>query len=277
MAVNRINIGRLLRLLLSLIVLSLLGWLPGGCISVPRVADISGKELVRVATSFEQWQHRQGGCHCCIDVAVSVTLKGLLQSGTVNGYMQAMSPAFLRFDGLSPLGQPLMILVTDGDRFQYLAVDQGKGYSGNVDAEAFVKYAPPGFRPHESFYWLSDRLPQGAVVVEKIGRALDTDGYWITIRLDGDRRRLLFDPLGGVVLRHQVLDKDGDDVFEAVYEEFRAAGESNCLLPGRITVTTKQHRGTLVIELDDWFDGVDLSEKDFSFISPPGFELVEVP
>ncbi|MDH3360575.1 MAG: DUF4292 domain-containing protein [Desulfobulbaceae bacterium] len=242
------------------------------------MAKISSGERDLVAKEYEQLRQRQDACHCCIDVAVAVTLKGLLHSGTVSGYLQAMSPAFLRFTGLNPLGQPLMILVSDGDFFQYLAVDRGTGYTGNVKADTFVKYAPAGFRPPESFYWLTGRLPSGAEVVEVAGRALDPEkGYWIVVQAGEQRRRLLFDPDKGVILRHQVLDGDGDDIFDARYEDFRAAGEKGCILPGRITVTTRQHSGTLQIELSDWLDDADLSVKDFAFSLPPGFVQVEVP
>ncbi len=248
-----------------------------GCASLPRTVDLAGAKRAEVVAAFAQLQARQSQCHCCIDVAASVTLTGLLHSGTVSGYLQAMSPAFLRFVGLNPLGQPLLILVSDGNRFRYLAVAQGKSYGGKVAAETFVKYAPAGFRPHESFYWLSGRLPVGPVVVEEVGRALDTGGYWLTVRVGSERRRLLFDPSLGVIRRHQVLDDDGDDVFDTMYEDYRAVGKDDCLLPGRITVTTRQHRGTLVITLSDWLDDADLAAKDFSFSLPPGFELVEVP
>jgi len=263
---------------LRLAALCVVIWLLGGCVALPRTVDLDNDgERDRVAAAFAKLQSRQAECHCCIDVAVSVTLKGLLHSGTVSGYLQAMSPAFLRFVGLNPLGQPLMILVTDGERFQYLAVDRGKGYEGSVAAETFVKYAPAGFRPHESFYWLSGRLPVGTVVVEEIGRALDAEGYWLTVLVGGERRRLLFDPAAGVILRHQVLGAEGEDVLEARYDDFRAAGGQGCLLPGRITVTTRQHRGTLEVSLSDWLVDAALSEKDFSFTLPPGFELVAVP
>ena len=277
MALKRIRTPGATSAWLSLTVFCGLLWFLAGCASLPRTVDLSGGERAGVAAAFAKLHLRQDECHCCIDVAVNVTLKGLLHSGTVSGYLQAMSPAFLRFVGLNPLGQPLMILVSDGDRFQYLAVDRGKGYGGNVEAETFVKYAPRGFRPHESFYWLSGRLPVGPVVVEEIGRAVDTEGYWLTLRVGGEHRRLLFDPLAGVIRRHQVLDSNGDDVFEASYEDFRATGENGCQLPGRITVTTRQHRGTLVVALSDWLDDAALSAKDFSFTLPPGFELVEVP
>ncbi len=250
----------------------------GGCFALPRAVDLaSDGERDGVATAFERLRQRQDACHCCIDVAVSVTLKGLLRSGSVSGYLQAMSPAYLRFVGLSPIGQPLMILVTDGDRFQYLAVDQGKGYEGSVAAETFVRYAPAGFRPHESFYWLSGRLPPGEAAVEEVGRALDASGYWLTVRVGNERRRLLFDPVAGVIRRQQVLNGAGDDLLEARYEAFRAAGANGCLLPGRIVVTTRQHSGTLEIVLSDWLDESALTEKDFSFALPPGFEQVEVP
>ena len=252
-------------------------WLLAGCATLPRTVALSGGEQERVTAAFEKMHARQEACHCCIDVAVTVTLKGLLHSGTVSGYLQAMSPAFLRFTGLNPLGQPLMILVSDGERFQYLAVDRGTGYTGNVEAATFVKYAPPGFLPHESFYWLSGRLHSGTVVVEELGRAVDSEGYWLTVHAGEGHRRLLFDPAIGVILRHQVLDADGDDIFDARYEDFRPTGVNGCLLPGRITVTTRQHRGTLEVSLSDWLDDAALSEKDFSFSLPPGFEQVEVP
>ena len=252
-------------------------FLLGGCVVQPRMVDVSGAERERIAAAFEKFHARQGECRCCIDVAVTVTLNGLLHAGTVGGYLQAMSPAFLRFTGLNPLGQPLMILVSDGERFLYLAVDRGKGYTGNVEAETFVKYAPSGFRPSESFYWLTARLPAGPMVIEELGREVDGGRYWLTVKTGGERRRLLFDPVSGVIIRHQVLDDAGEDVFDVLYEEFRSVGENGCLLPGRITVTTRQHRGTLVVSLSDWLDDAVLSEKDFSFALPSGFEQVAVP
>ena len=277
MVEKRVKTYRVFRRWRWLAVLCGLLCLLSGCASHLRILDIPKDERAHVVAAFKQLRMRQDACHCCIDVAVNVTIKGLLHSGTVSGYLQAMSPAYLKFVGLNPLGQPLMILVSDGDRFQYLAVDRGKGYEGNVEAETFVKYAPPGFRPHESFYWLSGRLPQGAVTVESVGRAVDMQGYWLTVRNAGGSHRLLYEPEDGVILRHQVLDGNGDDVLEARYERFRSVGESGCLLPGRITVTTRKHKGTLVVDLSDWLDDTVLSEKDFSFDLPPGFELVAVP
>jgi len=277
MGMMRIRTAGIFRRWPRLIVFCALVLLLNGCATLPRMVKLADGEQELVAQSFEKMRTRQDSCHCCIDVAVTVTLKGLLHSGMISGYLQAMSPAYLRFSGLNPLGQPLMILVSDGERFQYLAVDRAKGYVGNVQAETFVKYAPTGFLPHESFYWLSGRLPPGSAVVKVLGRAADSEGYWLTVQAGEGRRRLLFDPEAGVILRHQVLNADGDDVLDAHYESFRASGVNGCLLPGRITVTTKQHRGTLEVLLSDWLDDAALSEKDFSFSLPPGFELVEVP
>ena len=73
----------------------LLGFL-GGCASLPRTVDLAGDERIEMLAAFEKLRARQDECHCCIDVAVSVTLQGLLHSGTVSGY-----PCRRLFYGLS--------------------------------------------------------------------------------------------------------------------------------------------------------------------------------
>jgi len=262
------------------------GWLllllcSGCALFSPRPEVIHGPERAAVATAFQELHRRQADCHCCIDAAVTVTIRGLLRSGTVAGYLQAMSPSFLRFVGVNPLGQPLLILVSDGHRFQYLAVPEAKEYSGDVRAETFVKYAPAGFRPGEAYFWLTGRLPDGELTVEEVAAGGEDPGYWLTVLgpagAGQERHRLLFDPAAGLIRRHQVLDGRGGVEMDAVYEQQRAVGAVGCRLPSLIMVTTSRHQGTLRVAFSDWQDQVSLTENDFSFARPPGFEEVEVP
>ncbi len=256
----------------------LLGLLLAGCgLLAPRPEAVLGPERAAVVGAFETMHRHQAHCRCCLDAAVAVTLKGLLGSGTVSGYLQAMSPSYLRFVGLNPLGQPLLLLVTDGERFQYLAVTESKEYIGSVRAETFVKYAPPGFQPREAYFWLTGRMPDGPLQVTEVTRADGSGCYWLMVNRGGQRHRLLFDREAGRILRHQLLDGGEGVEMDVVYEDPKAVGAAGCLLPARLSVTTDRHSGTLVVVLSDWREEVALSKHDFTFDRPPGFTEVVVP
>ena len=115
-----------------------------------------------------------------------------------------MTPSSLKFVAVNFLGQPLAVLVSDGEIFRYLSITESKSYEGNVSGETFAKYAPGGFQPEQTFYWLVGRFSPGIIQIRDVSRDEDGRGYWFKMNYkQSDMMSLvLFDPQGLVIRRH---------------------------------------------------------------------------
>lgn len=275
--------GCILAVLGGLVVFLLFG---SGCATLPATRPLAELQQQEVVAVFHETMARQLDCSCCLDAQVRLSLKSLVQNGTISGFVQAKSPSFFKFTGLNPLGQPLMFLVTDGTFFRYVAVPEGKGYEGLVTAAAFKKYAPPGFDPAHGFYWLSGRLAPERLRIFSVAQDPEGHGVWLELayvtevsEVDPLRRHVLFDPVQQVILRHLVADSDGQILVDVRYDDYAQPPEgvpNNCRLPGVIRIHVNHNGALMELTLGDWLYDVSLSAEDFRVDLPSGFQLVPV-
>jgi hypothetical protein len=256
--------------------------LGASCARLPPGIGIPADERDAAAASFREWREAQSECSCCFDAAATVTFKSWIQSGTLSGFVQAMEPAQLKLVALNPFGQPLLMLVTDGRDFQLVSVPENKMYEGSVRARAFEKYAPAGARPEHAFFWLTGRLPPEEFQIVRVARDEAAAGYWLDLvgtEEDGVRHRILFAPQQGVIHRHLVLDGREQALVDVRYEDFapaaRPGSDTVCRWPGRIAVTTREHRGQLIVSLSDWLPA-SFAGDDFRLELPAGYERIKV-
>lgn len=244
-----------------------------GCVTMPNLFGISRDENTEVRGRFKEMIALQGKCHCCLDGAAHISIKNLLYSGAISGYLQAMSPSYLKFIGVNPLGQPLAVLTTNGQQFRYVSTEEGTVYSGEVAGETFAKYTPKGFNPTLSYYWLIGRLQPGPVQLTQVSRD-EKSGYWVELLYEnGKKALLLFDPEALQIRRHIVLNGEGKRILNILYDKY---GPGECDVPGLITVTSLTLDSTMEIRLDDLLDNVSLSRRDFDYSPPSTFKEVVV-
>jgi len=274
----------LLPTLLGGVVLLLL--LSGGCATLPSTRPLAQLQQKQAEALFRETMARQKDCPCCLDAQVRLSLKSLVQNGTISGFLQAKAPSFLKFIGLNPLGQPMMFLATDGTFFRYVAVPQGKGYEGLVTAAAFKKYAPHGFDPAHGFYWLAGRLAPEELRIFSVAQDQEGPGFWLELAYAADasqgeglRRHVLFDPTKQVILRHLVADTDGRIMVDVWYDDYAqvpVGGSGNCLLPGLISIHANHNGAIMELVLGDWLPDASFTAGDFRVDLPSGFVLESV-
>lgn len=277
------NRSRILALV-GVIALSLL--LTGGCATVPATRPLAEMQQQQAVALFRETMARQQDCPCCIDAQVRLSLKSLVQNGTISGFVQAKAPAYLKFTGLNPLGQPMMFLATDGTFFRYVAVPESKGYEGLVTAAAFKKYAPQGFDPAHGFYWLAGRLAPEKLRIFSVSEDPEGQGLWLELAYGADtsegkplRRHVLFDPAQQVILRHLVADPDGRIMVDVRYDDYTQAsegGSANCRMPGLITIHANHNGAIMELALGDWLLDASFNAGDFQVEMPSGFTLIPV-
>ncbi|MFA6498626.1 MAG: hypothetical protein WC256_02620 [Desulfurivibrionaceae bacterium] len=260
--------------------------LTGGCATLPGTRPLADLQQQQAEAQFLETMARQQDCPCCLDAQVRLSLKSVMQNGTISGFVQAKAPSFLKFTGLNPLGQPLLFLATDGTFFRYVAVPEAKGYEGLVTAAAFKKYAPQGFDPAHGFYWLAGRLAPERLRIFSVAQDSEGQGFWLELAyavdvLEGKalRRHVLFDPIQQVILRHLVADPDGRIMVDVRYDDYAKAsegGSDNCRLPGVISIHANHNGALMELTLGDWLPDASFNAGDFRVDLPSGFAMIPV-
>jgi hypothetical protein len=247
-----------------------LGFVVNGCGYFPDRDSISEVENQEVRSRFKEMIGAQKDCHCCFDGVVKSRFENFFYDGSIAGYLQAMSPSFLKFMALSPLGQPVIVLTSDGETFHYVDVVKQTEYSGSVNGETFQKYAPAGFSPEFTFYWLTGKLRPGDVNLSLTSREQNGSRYWLELYYDDGRKSLvLFDAVRLHIYRHIVYNADQDVILEIIYDDY---GQEECSVPHSVTVTSLTLNTTLHLHFTDLVDKVALSRSDFSYTVPDDFQ-----
>ncbi|MBI5558631.1 MAG: hypothetical protein HY885_13445 [Deltaproteobacteria bacterium] len=245
-----------------------------GCAGLPKTARISDSEKSALTDRFVEVISRQRNCHCCIDAQATVAFSSLWRKGTLNGFLQAMSPSYLKFVGINPLGQTMVVFVTDGASFRYVSVLTATEFEGPVDGTTYAKYAPEGFLPEHGFYWLIGRLYPGKIQILDVTRDEDGGGYWFEISYgNGTKSLVLFAEESGVFLRHIVLNEEEEKIFNVSYDDY---SEGSCPLPGKVTVASLIHDSTMELRLADWLPEPAITVDDFSYDVPAAYKRVVV-
>ena len=299
---RRFSSGALLHLLFLLSVSLLL--LQGCARPVLQTYPASEQEAQLTASAFTRYQKiYQDECACCLDAEAdaTVSVSGWFSNhtGKLSGYLQAMEPGYIKFVALNPLGQPIFIFLTNGKFFKGLNILEGRAYMGSVNSEIFKKFAPPGFDPGFTYYWLTGKLPPGDIEILKVRRDKEHNGYWLQVRHEqsGIDRMILFDPEEFVILRHIIMSDRGDHVVDLLYEGYQPGyvrekqlaakdqgmiGSSDlkeklCKIPTKIRVSSNSGAEKRIdLKLFSFIPGTEFSPDDFELEIPDNLEQLIV-
>lgn len=257
-------------------VVGLLLLLVAGCATLPARRSLAPDEEDRARVSFRQLAEGQKICEPWADAEALLTLNSAWQSGSLSGYLQLLAPGYLRFVGLNPLGQPQLIVGTDGREFKTVLPAEARVYEGPVTAAAFQRYVPPGLNPEAGFYWLIGRLQPGVARIVEVSGAVDSADLWVKISYGagGGPELVRLDPERLLIRRHLLLDEQGEVVMAVDYDDHAAAP---CALPGLVTIRGARRDGTLELRFRDWQVAVPLSAADFAINIPPGYNRIKIP
>ncbi|NTV13821.1 MAG: hypothetical protein HGA96_07845 [Desulfobulbaceae bacterium] len=246
-----------------------------GCAYRPLLRPLVAGEAAVGRQAFRQLVGGQGICARAVDAEVTVTLDVPWQSGTIAGYLQLLAPGYLKFIGVNPLGQPLLVLGSDGVACRYVLPAERKMYEGRLAEATVSRYLPPGLDLTRSYYWLIGRLRPGQVDIREVAGEPGGAGLWVQFRYAGEEQSelVLFDPRRLCLLRHLLLDKDGRTVLEVSYDSY-AAGD--CPLPGQVIIQGDNRLGRLVLRLGNWLPADTMTAADFVVTAPSDFVRIKI-
>jgi hypothetical protein len=242
----------------------------------------TGAEEVWVTAAFMDMLERQNKCGCCLDAEaeVAIEVNNWLgnRTGTLNGFLQAMAPSHVKFVGVNPLGQPLVIFITDGNTFQNLQVPKNKVYEGPVRSETFKKYMPAWFEPENSFYWLVGRMNPEPFQIQSVQRDKVIEAFWLHLQYEGSlhRNMVLFDPQQLFIQRQVLIDADDNLQIDIKYDNYVNINNDHCLVPGSLNVVSRNGEGKINLVLDSFLKDAEFLIEDFEIIVPSGYKRIRV-
>lgn len=276
-----------------------------GCATLPKSVPVQDSEADQIRREFKTMLNSQRQCPPALDADVTITVDNLLWSGTLSGYLRAMAPASLRFEGVNPLGLTEAILAVDGESFTYLSVRNQQAYSGPLTAAVLSRYAPDGLATSMSYYWLLGRISPGSLGISEIGVDRDDQGYWIDLQYTatGKQDMILFDPEQHLVKRHVVLNAHESIAADLAYEyppqgkpaqpprpaagigqstpqggieqNQAASVAATCQMPSRITIS-KPGNGRLTLSFTKRYPTPALDSAPYRIIPPVEYKRTVV-
>ena len=252
--------------LLSLLIPLLLS----ACAAIPTLPSVtpSAEEVFRQVTARQEALQGLKGL-------AQVKISSPEKSFTNQQVLFARRPGYLRVESLSPLGTPLLYIVTDGKEIQLYIPEENKYYQGAFEPRALSFVLPLALHPEEMVAFLLGGLPP--MEPERISLRPDSkEGLWV---LDlhspsrGEAQTLWVHPGSFHILRAD-LTRPGIS-YHLSYSSFREV--KGILFPHQRRLASQDLKTRISAE----FPEVELNPawggQDFSLPVPRGATILPLP
>lgn len=201
---------------------------------------------------------------------VRINSEGKTQS--VSEVLLAEKPDRLRLETLSPFGQPLLVMATDGDRIEVLVPGEGKFYRDDFSLVHLQRLTRLPLQLTDLVHLLLYQVPvigheQQVVTPEAGGDLLLT-----LFAGEGRRQELRFDPL--LRLTGAAYYRDDELLLDVVYSRF--TGDLRPFpLSASLTVPSSKTEAT--VAFSEVRTNVPIPAERFRLTPPPGVDILPLP
>ena len=259
-------------LLLPALVCILLSGCAGQRWAEPLPVEEQG-EIIQIIAAM---QNGEKECPDSLDADALIFWKSPLDDWAVEGYMQLLSPSFIKFVVSNPLGQPVYAFASNGTDFQILHPRQYQHIRGNVRSLAIRKEVPQILVNGDWFAYLTGQLPAEPFEVVEVNRDASDTSIWLHFFPAGSDMTLEsawvhLNPRQEAVLGYLFLDSSGEILAEIVYGNGNQKKNDSCTPENEIRITELPWGAELTIQLKNISGSTQFSEKDFSLPVPAGY------
>jgi len=251
-----------------------------GCARKPWRQPVTEDRSAAVIDLMAEMRQSEDKRSSCIDSDVNVFLTSTVKNRAVGGYMQLMQPSSLKFVTSNPLGQPLVVFVSDGQSAQFVNTLDAFFTDGKLTAFARSFDIPPVAYVSDWGAWLTGRLPR-TTGVTSIREDEKGRGIWVSVSgaatsmsgaHDQLQEHVLIDPAQRRILSR--VFTDNSDTVEARIDYDGWLAETTgapALQPGRITISGLDYGGRLVLDFSGLQAMEDCRQGNFRLNRPPGY------
>lgn len=253
-----------------LIWLSLL--LLSGCARPPWGIPVDEERRSLLIAGYERHLQQARRCGNEFDGEVVLHWRTRLDTVSLNGYYQIMSPSYLRLTVANPLGQPLVILAANGSSYQVLQTAKRMYYAGSLRSYGARNRIPAPFLSGPWFDWLTGRPISTAARIGDIRDDSGARGVWFSLVTDDDRavvlEHILVEPTGGRLLERLVVNEHDEMQARVSYDNWQQVEQ--CFLPLHISITGLSFGAEAQIRFSE-VRSAPLTLSDFTLPVPPGY------
>ena len=247
-----------------------------GCASHRWAAPLTEDEYSEIADIIAVMQVADKTCPDSFDSEALVFWKSPLEDAAVTGYLQLLSPSYIKFIVSNPLGQPIYAFASNGDTFQSLYTRQHLHIRGGVRSLAIRKKIPQVLVQSEWYALLTGHLTSQPLTILKIQHDVSDKTVWLLLGHRKTNRTLEetwlhLDPDKRKILGYLFLDREGKTVAEIVYENSTDRVDY-CTPNEKTTITNLPWGVEIVVKLKDIQTDAKFSKTDFTLPVPRGYQ-----
>jgi len=187
----------------------------------------------------------------------------------------ARRPALLRVESLSPLGTPMLYVVTDGQKLNLYQPGENRYYQGTFQASSLSLALPSELTPEEVVSFLLGGVPRRDY--EKISiRADRKEGLWVLDLLSpsrGESQTLWVHPQSFHILRAEFNRPRFS--YHIYYADFRQT--KGILFPQRMLLTSVDPQTKISVEFQEMDLNPGWEGQDFLLPVPRGATVLSLP
>ncbi len=187
----------------------------------------------------------------------------------------ARRPALLRVESLSPLGTPMLYVVTDGQKLNLYQPGENRYYQGTFQAGSLSLALPPELTPEEVVSFLLGGVPRRDY--EKISiRADRKEGLWVLDLLSpsrGESQTLWVHPQSFHISRAEFNRPRFS--YHIYYSYFRQT--KGILFPQRMLLTSVDPQTKISVEFQEMELNPGWEGQDFLLPVPRGATVLSLP
>ena len=202
------------------------------------------------------------------EVRVEIWKKG--QRVKLKQMLAVDSQSRLRLEVISPFGQPITTLVSDGSRLMIYAVDEKRFLMGAATAENMARLMPVNMSPSEL-----SALLRGSIPLIKFQKAeVDWDQrkgrYLLTLKSGDRRQRLELEPEYFRVTRMESLNRQ-ELIYRVRFGTY--SGQGKAIVPKRILFEVPSADLRVDLEVLDFTMNPQLPDAAFTLQPPRGISV----
>ncbi len=223
------------------------------------------------ASSFVELLERDAEARRSMRSLGRVTYFGERGRVRLNAVLLAERPGRLRVETLSPLEQPVDVMVTDGQRLSLLS--GGRLREGPATPENLARLIPLSLWPEELVDVLLGGVPKnGRYEARSLARHPDREDHWLLVLVDarGETMELTLEPSTRITTEIRVKAKDGQLRFSVRYDLHEPIEGLPGELPRQIVFEMTDPELEVTIKLKELEVNVPIAPTLFELAAPPG-------
>lgn len=183
------------------------------------------------------------------------------------------APGKLRLDILSPFGQPLSAMVSDGETLSIYDQRSRRFLQGDATSENFAILLPIGLDPAELSALMRGEVPVLNGEEKRLSWDDKNGRYVVEIKKESVFQKLLIEPKRGLVTESTVSDEQGVR-YHAILAQY-TSGDKPLPQLMKFEAPARQGRARIEaeIELEDIRVDIDLNDAVFVLEPPRGIEV----